>query len=528
MSSSKRSFGPPCHQWTGRQTIKLLEAIDGSQTYIDALYPNPKSVPYRNSQAEQDRLSIRMALERELCMIILEDSNWMRWMLKNGKIVDGPDGLIWAADEHNDIQDNSNPVRLMLDSLDEKSEQLDSKLAKARAIQNDAESYAMECRVRDDHRRLCDLDWFPIYSRIKSLNHPYWMPRNSRPAKQDAFLSSFAPSTRTPSSITSAAPARSPRVSSSSKKRLSSPIASSHAILETPNQPAHRIFKKAKVYPITPGPSSFTSIGRRLGRKSGTPISISSDSDDGDIIQTPDNTIEIDSSDEDDIVITGFKSSARKPFLRPSPSLSPSPPPDERSKDFFVRRYTRTTERVGYLTSLNESENLQAIRRLSGPIMNRHTVSDSESETDGHAIQFQSKSPIRPRSAIVSAPESGVEVNDRSWEDLIAPHFLEDMFRDTSIRSHRLDLLHARMGLPSVERDAPLARGAQSPPLVLNAQDDIDEETNNSHGVFYPPLIITDGTLEDYPIPIEGSPELTDQDSRELNKGPRDQVVVVV
>ncbi|WWC73107.1 uncharacterized protein I206_107072 [Kwoniella pini CBS 10737] len=523
---SIRKSTPPRHYWTDVQRIRLLEAIDGSLNYIHAFYPKRGNIPCENERAELDRLSNRSGLERHLCMIILDKTDWMKWMIKDGQIVDGDDGLSWAIKDNEGSENVDNPVRILLDFLDKRIQEFDRDLFQARTMEDEDESYSEECKIREKHHDLCASDWFPIYTNIKSLNHFHWRPRNPPLSEKDTFLSSFEPMGRTSTFVNQAESSESSIAASNLKQRL--PITHYNTTSQTRYDHSSssdlQLQKRPRNLDSNFETQSNESSTKRVKRRAPSIISISSDSEEEEIIQTPDNTIEIDSSDDDEIVITGFKSSARKPFLRPSPSPSSSSSFSATGiggDDFFIRSYTRTTERVGYLTNFDESDNLDDIRRLSGPIINRNITQNGLSD--------HSEDESRP-----STPPLPIDIHDDedirpSWQDTIIPHFMEDMFRDTSIRSYRLDLLHERMGITPIRRSPSPRIMIQSEPLRLYTQEYTDMNDAPRRGkIVYPPLIITDGTLEEYPIPIDDSSPQMNRKFIDINDVEEEEDLVII
>ncbi|WVQ63952.1 uncharacterized protein L199_002109 [Kwoniella botswanensis] len=590
MTSGKKKYDPPRHQWTEKQTYHLLETISSSQTYLDTFFP-PQSFKSTSTKYE---------LEKELCLLILDDTKWMEWMIQHSKIRRNGDRL----EVLEGWEKTGNPVRSRLDLIHKDARDARRLLGKATSP-DDLKHNSQERLIWNDYRNSGRYTWYFLYVQAQLVHNPNWInspqttsgsrsgdsstpgseasssstplrsistnhpndtpsrrtvggdtPEGRSSAHSQHNISSLSRPTLASTSVSTPvrAPAR-PVVPSSSRSATTAtkrtfpchsiPRATPSSFSRsTPSSLDSRLTKRPRTSPPTrPSASRTTPLIQRVGNLAPDVISISSDSD-SDSNSEP-NDSSFDDEDEDDS--TDLVEIQVTTTIRPDPS----------SNILFIPFPTNGHNlHTPSRTILDQAQNLEAIRNLSRPIMTprNHDHSSDDSDSDREDEDETMEKSLRPSTPPFPPPPPsstastlfshiGDNQNRHTLSGAIPEHFMADMFYDPTIRSYRLEALHRNLGKspPPVQSAVLSIVAASAGPveddgvLRLHAVEDQDEEEEIRYGLVFSPLIITDGTLPDFPIDLDlGSPKIGERDkpieisdSEEESDEEQEQVVIV-
>ncbi|OCF35537.1 hypothetical protein I316_02589 [Kwoniella heveanensis BCC8398] len=183
---------------------------------------------------------------------------------------------------------------------------------------------------------------------------------------------------------------------------------------------------------------------------------------------------------DEDIVYVGRKSpEAWFPTLaRPASPLDAPHIPSPERHDHSRREHGRT---CACDMPYDETANLQRLRsnEYSGPLMR----SVGNSQVDDGITDRSLRSDTPPDTPPFPSPEPGGTTQDFGQ---ISPYLMLNMFRDDTIRSHRLDALHRNLGLPPVNPEP------EYEPMIVGEDLDVSRDQ-----LVYSPLVITDGFQEE-------------------------------
>ncbi|WVF65584.1 hypothetical protein IAT40_000314 [Kwoniella sp. CBS 6097] len=180
-----------------------------------------------------------------------------------------------------------------------------------------------------------------------------------------------------------------------------------------------------------------------------------------------------DSDNEDDEIVYVGRISPQAWSPLPTRSASPLDAPHIPSPE------RRDHSRGGQADApYDESLNLQRLKSndFSGPLIRPTGEIEVEDAQSDHSFPPNAPRPDTPR----LTPERLADASRTFGQ--ISPYFMPDMFRDTTIRSHRLDALHRNLGLPPVH--------PQPEPEPMIVGDQIDAVIDQ---LIYSPLVISDG-----------------------------------
>ncbi|WWC97931.1 hypothetical protein V866_004820 [Kwoniella sp. B9012] len=570
MTSGKKKYDPPRHQWTEKQTYHLLETISSSQTYLDTFFP-PQSFKSTSTKYE---------MEKELCLLILDDTKWMEWMIQHSKIRRNGDRL----EVLEGWEKMGNPVRSRLDLIHKDARDARRLLGKATSP-DDLKHNSQERLIWNDYRNSGRYTWYFLYVRAQLVHNPNWInsPQTASGSRSgnSSTPGSEASSSSTPlRSISTNHPDETPsrrtvgsdtpegRSSAHSQHSISSlprptfpstsvstpvraparpvvPSSSRSATTTTKRTfPAYSIPRAAPSSMSRSAPSSLdsrrtkrprtsppaqristrtTPLIRRVGNLAPDVISISSDSDSNTNSEPNDSF----SDDEDEDDSTDLVEIQVTTIIRPDLSSNIPFIPFPTNGDNL-----HTSSR----TILDQAQNLEAIRNLSRPIMTprNHDHSSDDSDSDREDEDETTEESLRPPTPPFPPPPPppssttstlfshiGDNQSRNTLSGAISEHFMEDMFYDPTIRSHRLDALHRNLGKspPPVQPTVLSIVTASAGPveddgvLRLHAVEHQDEGEQLTYGPVFSPLIITDGTLPDFPINLDlGSPKIGERD----------------
>ncbi|WWC91245.1 uncharacterized protein L201_006188 [Kwoniella dendrophila CBS 6074] len=561
MSVNTKRYNPPRLQWTEKQTYRLLELINSSQTYINTFFPS-------TSNDNDDNTGNRLAddineLEKELCLLILDETEWMKWMISNRIITNDRNGL---SVNHEKWINDQNPVHDRLNSVHSDAKYAQKSLGNAISV-DDLKLNSVANKAWKEHQNLNKFTWYFLYVQAQLVNNPNYIINLQSQILQHKHNSKTSASTseqRSDSGRSGAAPSCIPHTDPSSPKQsksyrpmavpsfpqsllpdrpLSTPIRSirptSSNSLSNPTRPASVPQRRSVSSNSTPtntttttrpAPRSLdngrskrartasTDLAKRIGERAPPVIDICSDSEDEEDRSiplrkgNPHEAIVIDDSDEDEVIDQNQNGSQSSTAMGASPGVPPIIPIPGSS--------ALPTYKTPSRPALNQAENLEAIRSMSGSFMrrSRHNSkcnSESDSESDD-----SSRPPTPPFPPSDRQSKFGIDTTSTSSSSrAISPHFIEDIFRDPKIRSYRLDALHERLGLPlppsrQYQGSAP-SLTTEPPPISLEDHLTLEEGNGGSHKdhfehhLRYPPLVISDGTIQDFPINILSSPHLS-------------------
>ncbi|KAK6904335.1 hypothetical protein I203_105146 [Kwoniella mangroviensis CBS 8507] len=585
MTSGKKRYDPPRHQWTEKQTYHLLETISSSQTYLDTFFP-PQLFKSTSTKYE---------LEKELCLLILDDTKWMEWMIQHSKIRRNGDRL----EVLEGWEKMGNPVRSRLDLIHKDARDARRLLGKATSP-DDLEHNSQERLIWNDYRNSGRYTWYFLYVQAQLVHNPNWInspqttgdSRSGSSSTPDPGLASSATplrsiSTNHPrdtearrstrgncpderpissnqrttsslprpslSNVSPSTPVRPlissfPRSANTTTKRTLPPHSTTFTTPSSSSSPRlaplsldSRLSKRPRVSPPAQRISLRTTpLIRRVGNLAPDVISISSDSD-SDSNDDPNGSFS-NNEDEDNDDSTDLVEIQVTTMIRPDPSSNIPFIPFSTNRD---NPHTRSR------TILDQAQNLEAIRNLSRPIMTprNHDDSDDDSDSDreeqDETTEVSSRPPTPPFPPPLSSTTSAMMTHieelqgENTLSGAISEHFMEDMFHDPTIRSYRLDALHRNLGKspPPVQLAVQSIVTVSAGPveddevLRLHAVEHQDEEEEFRYGLVFSPLIITDGTLPDFPIDL-GSPKHGERDkpieiSDTEDDEEQDQVVIV-